>query len=130
MDVITNYKQLTLVIAKQDFKKMTIKNQKDGLKGVIKIMLDNFKNSVDANDLEDLDLFNLITQPVLSNPQGHSRRYQPDILIWDREIEDKWAVMFTFGNSLDTGLYYSFASNSAANSDEHVDFEVAPKDSD
>lgn len=106
---------------------MVIKNQKNGLKSVVKIIIDGFKNSDEAKDLEDLELFNLITHPLLSNPIGHSRRYEPNILVWDKEIEEKWAVMFTFGKSFDAGLYYSFASNQ--NSDEIADLEVLPKGS-
>ncbi|WP_426605663.1 lipoprotein [Spiroplasma endosymbiont of Glossina fuscipes fuscipes] len=116
-----------LTVSKQDFKQMVIKNQKNGLKSVVKIIIDGFKNSDEAKDLEDLELFNLITHPLLSNPIGHSRRYEPNILVWDKEIEEKWAVMFTFGKSFDAGLYYSFVLNQ--NSDEIVDLEVSSKGS-
>ncbi|MBH8623141.1 MULTISPECIES: hypothetical protein [Spiroplasma] len=121
---ITADSSISLEASIQDFKKITMKNQKDGLKGAIKIMFDSFKDSDEAKSLEDIDLFSLMTNSLLTSPKGHGLLKESTYLEWDWQIEDKWAVMFTFGNSLDTGLYYSFASNPTSNSEENVDFGI------
>ncbi|WP_338964362.1 hypothetical protein [Spiroplasma endosymbiont of Sarcophaga carnaria] len=65
--IITADDSIGLEAPIQDFKKITMKNQKDGLKGAIKIMFDSFKDSDEAKSLEDIDLFSLMTNSLLTS---------------------------------------------------------------
>ncbi|KAF0850013.1 hypothetical protein [Spiroplasma poulsonii] len=101
-------KIVELRVPNKIFKKVLEQNRKDGLKSVIAFLVKDFKFSEEANDLEDLDLFNIKLHSALGNPKGE-QNWNND-LTWTAEVWTKWAVMFTFGESFDNGLYYSFAS--------------------
>ncbi|GAA6238659.1 MAG: hypothetical protein SPLM_07750 [Spiroplasma phoeniceum] len=95
------------------FKKLLDKNQRDGLKGVTKILLDDFKSSEAATDLEDIELFNLISHPLFERAKGEKivdvNEREGSVLAWKYSENESWATLFTFGKNLNSGLYYSFA---------------------
>ncbi|WHQ37206.1 lipoprotein [Spiroplasma sp. SV19] len=95
-------------ITDQLYKEISRKNQKNGLRDVTKLLVENFRESDDAKDLEDLDLFNFIVHP--QTPQKYQGITINRRLFWDSLGEKPWAVLFTFGEDFNTGLYYSIAS--------------------
>ncbi|MFJ1522536.1 lipoprotein [Spiroplasma sp. ald] len=95
------------------FKKLLDKNQRDGLKEVTKMLLDNFKSSEATMDLEDIELFNLISHPLFERAKGEKivdvNELEGSVLALKYSENESWATLFTFGKDLNSGLYYSFA---------------------
>ncbi|QCO24348.1 hypothetical protein SRED_002842 [Spiroplasma melliferum] len=95
------------------FKKLADKNQRDGLKGVLKVLVDDFKTSEETIDLEDIELFNLISHPLFERTKGEkivdTNNQGGSVLAWKYFENESWAALFSFGESLNSGLYYSFA---------------------
>lgn len=95
------------------FKKLADKNQRDGLKGVLKVLVDDFKTSEGTIDLEDIELFNLISHPLFERTKGEkivdTNNQGGSVLAWKYFENESWAALFSFGESLNSGLYYSFA---------------------
>ncbi|MFW4370815.1 MAG: lipoprotein [Spiroplasma sp. hy2] len=95
------------------FKKLLDKNQRDGLKEVTKMLLDNFKSSEATTDLEDIELFNLISHPLFERAKGEKivdvNELEGSFLALKYSENENWATLFTFGKDLNSGLYYSFA---------------------
>ncbi|WP_338964572.1 MULTISPECIES: hypothetical protein [unclassified Spiroplasma] len=112
---VINKNEVNFGIPKELYSKIVIKNQKNGLKDVSKLLVTDFKESDGAKDLEDIDLFNLISHPLSPNVKGGSRYVDPSALFWDDQTEERWAILFTFGEDTDTGLFYSFASGQQSN---------------
>ncbi|UZQ29092.1 MAG: lipoprotein [Spiroplasma phoeniceum] len=106
-------KSVELKVSNLLFKKLLDKNQRDGLKGVTKILLDDFKSSEAATDLEDIELFNLISHPLFERAKGEKivdvNEQEGTVLAWKYSENESWATLFTFGKNLNSGLYYSFA---------------------
>ncbi len=105
-----NKNQVNFGVPKEIYSKMLTKNQKNWLKDVTKLLVDDFKNADSAKDLEDIESFNLISHPLFPRVKGESRYRDPSAIFWDEQTQERWAILFTFGEDLDTGLFYSFAS--------------------
>ncbi len=106
-----SYGIVQVVVPNSLFKKLLFKNKRDGLKGTLKILVDNFKSSEEATDLEDIKLFNLISHPLFERVKGTKSKDSDNntLLEWGHLYSKKnWAALFTFGEKLDNGLYYSF----------------------
>ncbi|ELL44839.1 hypothetical protein SMIPMB4A_v3c2100 [Spiroplasma melliferum IPMB4A] len=105
---------LEITVPKDLFRNLSEKNKKEGLKGVIKTLVTNFKKSNEAKDLQDLTLFNFIAHPRFAKTMGQKNDNNSDssFLIWNSLNSDPWAVLFTFGLNFEHGLYYCFASSS------------------
>ncbi|WP_101519291.1 lipoprotein [Spiroplasma melliferum] len=107
------YGTIQIVVPKLLFQKLLDKNQRDGLKGVLKVLVDNFKTSEGTNDLEDIELFNLISHPLFERTKGEkivdTNNQGGSVLAWKYFENESWAALFSFGESLNSGLYYSFA---------------------
>ncbi|UZQ29093.1 MAG: lipoprotein [Spiroplasma phoeniceum] len=110
--VHVHYKTVQLVLPKLLFQKLLDKNQRDGLKGTLKVLVDSFKSSEEATDLEDIELFNLISHPLFERVKGRKAKDSANntLLEWVHLYsKQNWAALFTFGEKLEYGLYYSFA---------------------
>ncbi|AXF96894.1 hypothetical protein [Spiroplasma phoeniceum] len=105
---------LEITVPKNLFKTLSQTNKTEGLKGVIKTLLTNFKQSAEVKDLKDIKLFNFIAHPRFAKTVGQKIDNKGDssFLIWDVSNSDPWAVLFTFGSTFNNGLYYCFASSS------------------
>ncbi len=116
-------------VTDQLFKEISRKNQKNGLKDVIKLLVDDFKGSDDAKDLGDLDLFNFMVYP--QTPKKYPGMIVNNHrLFWDSLGKQQLAVLFTFGEEFNTGLYYSIASSDGTydgNQANELIFSVEPK---
>ncbi|WP_253301599.1 hypothetical protein [Spiroplasma endosymbiont of Phyllotreta cruciferae] len=78
--------------------------------------------------MEDLDLFNIKLHPLLSKPKGIEQNWSWLEIVWDYQITTPWAMMFTFGESFDSGLYYSFVSSPWSNSGKiGMQFSIAER---
>ncbi|WP_342256016.1 hypothetical protein [Spiroplasma endosymbiont of Poecilobothrus nobilitatus] len=102
-----------IMVSNSLFKDFLQKNKTEGLKGIIKTLVTNFKRSTEAKDLKDLKLFNFIAHPRFAKTIGQNiDNYDGSFLIWDVSNSTPWAVLFTFGQTFNNGLYYCFASSS------------------
>ncbi|MFW4370816.1 MAG: lipoprotein [Spiroplasma sp. hy2] len=105
------YGAVQVVVSKLLFQKLLDKNQRDGLKGTLKVLVDSFKSSKEATDLEDIELFNLISHPLFERVKGMKDKDGANniVLEWlHLYSKQNWAALFTFGKKLEYGLYYSF----------------------
>ncbi|WP_004027835.1 hypothetical protein [Spiroplasma melliferum] len=79
----------------------------------MKVLVDDFKTSEETIDLEDIELFNLISHPLFERTKGEkivdTNNQGGSVLAWKYFENESWAALFSFGESLNSGLYYSFA---------------------
>lgn len=116
-----------VLVPKLLFQKLLDKNQRDGLKGTLKVLVDNFKNSEKAADLKDIELFNLISHPSFEKVKGTKTENSSKntSLEWHYiNSNQNWAALFTFGTNLDNCLYYSFAG---AKENKEVSLQILPR---
>ncbi|AOX43751.1 hypothetical protein S100390_v1c04080 [Spiroplasma sp. NBRC 100390] len=119
-----------ITVASRLFRTISEVNKRDGLKGTLKVLVDNFKKTTEAQSLEDIDLFKLISHPSFKKTKGKSKTDTSGspTLIWDSSNSKNWAVLFTFGVDFDSGLYYCFASSSDDKSLKNdIDFKISIK---
>ncbi|WP_348735961.1 lipoprotein [Spiroplasma endosymbiont of Ammophila pubescens] len=110
------YGVVHVVVPKLLFQKLLDKNQRDGLKGTLKVLVDSFKSSEEATDLEDIELFNLISHPLFERVKGTKNSANNNLLEWVHlYLKQNWAALFTFGEKLEHGLYYSFVGEKEKN---------------
>ncbi|MFU0252307.1 hypothetical protein BST80_003780, partial [Spiroplasma sp. Moj] len=121
------YGAVQVVVPKLLFQKLLDKNQRDGLKGTLKVLVDSFKSSKEATDLEDIELFNLISHPLFERVKGMKDEDSANntVLEWVHIYsKQNWAALFTFGKKLEYGLYYSFVGAKEKN---EVSLQIWPR---